>query len=67
MNRRGVALLLVLLALLVTAAMTAGVLVATSSQGRASGDAQQARAIGEAAERGHVVAALGWQATPQAT
>lgn len=60
MNRRGIALVLVLLAILVTAALAAGVLVAASTQARASGDAILALRTSEAAERGHVAAAAAW-------
>lgn len=60
MNRRGVALVLVLLAILVTAALAAGVLVAASTQARASGDALLAVRTTEAAERGQVATAAGW-------
>jgi hypothetical protein len=60
MRRRGVALLLVLLTLLVTAAMAAGVLAVTTGQTRTAGDVQRAFRITEAAERGHLLAALGW-------
>ncbi|MGQ0641445.1 MAG: hypothetical protein ACT4P6_11850 [Gemmatimonadaceae bacterium] len=65
MNRRGIALLLVLLAMLVTAAMVAGVLVVTSTQARAGGDAQQSLRVAEAAERGHILAAARW--SPEST
>ncbi len=60
MNRRGIALVLVLLAILVTAALAAGVLVAASTQARASGDALLALRTTEAAERGQVAAAASW-------
>ena len=61
MNRRGVALVLVLLAILVTAALAAGVLVAVSTQARASGDALLALRTTEAAERGQVATAAAWR------
>ena len=60
MNRRGIALVLVLLAILVTAALAAGVLIAASTQARASGDAALALRTSEAAERGQVAAAAAW-------
>jgi hypothetical protein len=60
MNRRGIALVLVLLAVLVTAALAAGVLVAASTQARASGDAMLSLRTTEAAENGQVAAAAGW-------
>ncbi|MGH7713015.1 MAG: hypothetical protein ACREOG_17115 [Gemmatimonadaceae bacterium] len=60
MNRRGIALVLVLIAMLVTAALAAGVLIATSTQARASGDAQLTLRAGEAADRGQVLAATSW-------
>ncbi|MGH7693444.1 MAG: hypothetical protein ACRENH_00610, partial [Gemmatimonadaceae bacterium] len=60
MNRRGIALVLVLLAILVTAALAAGVLIAASTQARASGDASLALRTSEAAERGQVAAAAAW-------
>lgn len=67
MNRRGVALLLVLLAMLVTAALAAGVLAATSTQARASGDSHRASRAGEAAERGVIAAAATWTAESSLT
>lgn len=60
MNRRGIALLLVLLVLLITGMLAAGVLVSTSAQTRASGDARLAHKTLEAAERGHIEAAMSW-------
>ncbi len=60
MNCRGVALVLVLLTMVITAALAVGVLAATSTHARASGDAQQAFRAAEAAERGNVSAAAGW-------
>ncbi len=60
MNRRGVALVLVLLAILATAALAAGVLVAASTQARASGDALLSVRTTEAAEHGQVAAAAAW-------
>lgn len=60
MNRRGIALVLVLLAILVTAALAAGVLVAASTHARASGDAMFSLRTTEAAERGQVAAAAAW-------
>jgi hypothetical protein len=60
MNRRGIALVLVLLAILVAAALAAGVLVVVSTQARASGDAMLSLRTSEAAERGQVAAAAAW-------
>lgn len=60
MNRRGIALVLVLLGVLVTAALAAGVLVAASTQARASGDAMLSLRTTEAAEKGQVAAAARW-------
>ena len=60
MNRRGIALVLVLLAILVTAALAAGVLVAASTQARASGDALLSLRTTEAAEHGQIAAAAAW-------
>lgn len=60
MKRRGIALVLVLLAVLITGALAAGVLVAASGQARASGDAFLALRTAEAAERGQISAAVGW-------
>ena len=60
MNRKGVALVLVLLAMLVTAALAAGVLAATSTDARTSGDSRLAVRATEAAERGHLSLALAW-------
>ena len=62
MNRRGIALLLVLLAMLVTAALAAGVLIATSTQARASGDSHRASRVAQAADRGVIAAAAAWPA-----
>ena len=60
MNRHGIALVLVLLAILVTAALAAGVLVAASTQVRASGDAMLSLRTTEAAEKGQVATAVAW-------
>jgi hypothetical protein len=66
-NRRGVALLLVLLAMLVTAALAAGVLIAASTQARVSGDSQHASRAAQAAERGVIAAAAAWPAESSLT
>jgi len=60
MSRKGVALVLVLLAMLVTAALAAGVLAATSTDARTSGDSRLAVRVAEAAEGGHLSLALTW-------
>ncbi len=60
MNRRGIALVLLLVAMTVAALLAAGLLVTTSTQARASGDAGVALSAGEAAERGHILAAASW-------
>lgn len=58
--RRGIALLLVLLALVVTALMSAGVLMATRTETRNAADGWAALRVAEAAERGVTHAALSW-------
>lgn len=67
MRRRGVALLLVLLTMLVTAALAAGVLIATSTHARASGESQRASRAAQAAERGVVATAAAWPAESSLT
>lgn len=60
MKRRGIAFMLVLLAILITGALAAGVLIAASTQARGSGDALRALRTSEAAERGQVATAAAW-------